>query len=148
MYYIIGAVVLVLVVAVGYAMRPKPAAPVTPVTPAAPTPTPGPISALGCERQYYNPKIGFTSYYLSVEGVDVKGASKIDCVISIEAGGKVIKTENVTSQVIQAPERNGVTFRCTTPELELEPKVPTTVNVALKDDLKASSSCSALFALP
>src|SRR5258706_3847854 len=85
-YYILGAVVLVAVVVAGYLLRSKSSSsvpsPVAEVVPTA-TPTPGPITGLACDTQYYNPVIGFSKYYLSVEGGDISKASKVDCAFTV-----------------------------------------------------------------
>ena len=65
-YYVLGIVVLIAVVAAGYMLRPKNTESST-GTPVAqqvvvPTPTPGPITKLACDVQYYNSKIGFPEY--------------------------------------------------------------------------------------
>jgi len=73
MYYILGVIVLIAVVAAGYFMRPKTTlpSPVVSQPTAAASPTPGPITRLGCDMQYYNPVLGFTKYFISVEGGDI-----------------------------------------------------------------------------
>ncbi len=153
LYYIIGAVVLVAVIGAGYLLRPKPAQPAKEQMGAAvstgPTPTLGPITKLGCDYQYYNPVIGFTKYYLSVEGSDVPGATKVDCTFTVSQENKVVATETVTSTDLTAKaERNGNVFKCTTQGIDLKPNVPTTVDVALVDDKDAKASCSAVFLMP
>lgn len=150
-YYILGAVILVAIIAAGYLLRPKvglsPNMP-TVTTPILPTPTPGPITALACEKRYYNPVIGFPKYYLSVEGVDLPNASKVDCDFTVMTGGKVVASESASSPLTAAPERNGGTFRCTTKQLALAPTVPTKVDFVIKDDLGKTASCSTQFTLP
>lgn len=152
-YYVLGFIVLVAVIVAGYLLMPKQSATTTtPVaqtenTPVA-TPTPGPITALSCDTQYYNPVIGFPKYYLSVEGGDVSPAAKVDCTFTVSAANKVVATETTSSPLTEKPQRGGSTFRCTTKALDLTPNVPTKVDVALKDDAKGTSSCSAIFLLP
>ncbi len=150
LYYVLGAVVLVVVIGAGYLLRPKPATTPAPSA-AAPAPPPvpkGPITRLACETQYYNPVIGFPKYYLSVEGVDVTGPTKVDCTMTVSQAGKQVTSEQTSSPVTDKPERNGKTFRCSTSSLDLKPQVPTTVDVALRDDQGAKASCSAVFLLP
>lgn len=149
LFYIIGGLLIVAVVAGGWFLRSKttttpPGAPVV----TAPTPTPGPITGLGCDNQYYNSKIGFAEYYLSVEGGDLSPAKEVDCIFTATSSGRIVAKVTVTSPLTDAPQRGGKTFRCTTRAIELEPDVPTVVDVALKDDLKKTSSCSATFLLP
>ena len=149
-YYILGFIVLIAVVVAGYLLRGKSTAPV-PTPPAgvlAPTPTPGPITGLACDMQYYNPVLGFAKYYLSAEGGDLSGAKKVDCTFTVSVDDKVVATETATSPLTDKPQRGGSTFRCTTPAIELTPNTPTVVDVVLKDDLKVSTTCSATFLFP
>ncbi len=151
MYYIIGAIALVVVVVAGYMLRPKPATlPATTSTPSAvePTPEQGQITKLACEKQFYNPVIGLGQYYLSVEGVDVKPATKVDCDFAISVAGKVVASESATSPLTDEPSRGGSTFRCGTSKLKLDKNVPTKVDVAIKDDNNASITCSKTYLLP
>ncbi|MBU1327327.1 hypothetical protein KKB64_02385 [Patescibacteria group bacterium] len=149
MSYVIGGVVLLAIVGGAYFFRQKPApanpAPQTITVVATPTPTLGPITGLACDTQYYNPVIGFNKYYLSVEGGDVSTAKTVDCVFAARIGDNVIATASISSPLTNQPQRGGSTFRCTTEALPMEPNMPTTVDVVLTDDLKASSSCSATF---
>lgn len=150
-YYVLGIVVLIAVVVAGYMLRPK-SGPITSPTPqdqpALPTPTPGPITRLACDVQYFNPKIGFPEYYLSVEGGDVSSASKVECTFTASVKDKVIATTKVSSPLTDKPQRGGSTFRCTTKAVALEPGVPSVVDVALKDDLGATATCSGAFTFP
>ena len=150
MYYVLGAIVLVAVIGAGYMLKPKTAAPATPEPAAAArvVPTPGPISRLACDTQYYNPVVGFNKYYLSVDGGDVTGATNVECTFTINQENRVVTTEKVNSSLAAKPERNGSVFKCTTPGIELKPTIPTRVDVALKDDQGAKATCSAVFALP
>lgn len=152
-YYVLGAVVLIAVVVAGYMLRPKTSMSPTSQAPnaqqpAAPTPTPGPITKLGCDMQYFNPKIGFPEYYLSVEGGDISKATKVDCTFTASESGKIVATSKVTSPLTDKPERGGSTFRCTTKAIELTPSTPAVVDVELKDDLGATASCSGPFVFP
>lgn len=150
-YYILGFVVLVAVVIAGYMLRGKtvPSLPPSPIAEVVvPTPTPGPITGLACDTQYYNPVIGFPQYYLSVEGGDLPKAKKVDCVFTVSVDDNVVAKETVSSPLTDMPQRGGGTFRCTTPAIDLAPNTPTVVDVVLKDDLKTSATCSATFLLP
>ncbi len=150
-YYVLGFVVLVGVVIAGYLLRSK-SSPVTPspIADSVPTatPTPGPITGLACDVQYYNPVIGFPKYYLSVEGGDVSKASKVDCTFTSSVDNKTVHTTKTSSPLTEKPQRGGSTFRCTTEGIDLKPNVPTVVDVVLKDDLKATATCSATFLFP
>lgn len=149
-YYILGFIVLIAVVVAGYLLRGKSSAPI-PTPPAgvfAPTPTPGPITGLACDMQYYNPVLGFPKYYLSAEGGDLSSAKKVDCTFTVSVDNKVVATQSVSSPLTDKPQRGGSTFRCTTAAIELTPNTPTVVDVILKDDLKASATCTATFLLP
>ncbi len=157
-YYIIGAVVLVAVIAVGYFLRPQqalsPSSGSTPTTAGAgeeatPTPTKEPITELGCETQYYNPVVGIPGkYYLSVEGVDVMAASSVTCTITAEVDDVVAATETIEATLVSVPERNGKTFKCTTQGLNLTPQVPTKVTAEIKNDLGETAACFRFFNLP
>lgn len=149
MTYVIGAILVVAVVAGAWYFRSKG----TQSTMAEPdvqpvaeiSPTPGPITTLGCDQQYYNPRVGFSEYYLSVEGGDVTEAKKVTCQITASVDGKIVNKATVSSPLTEAPERGGSTFRCTTRPLEMAANVPTIVDVLLTDDLDASATCSATF---
>jgi hypothetical protein len=151
MYYVLGAIVLVAVIAAGYLLRPKATTPgktgQQAGVPAA-VPTPGPISRLACDVQYYNPVLGFPKYFLSVEGGDVTGPSQVECTMTITQENRVVSTEKMTVPLTEKPDRGGNVFKCSSQALELRPTIPTKVDVSLKDDQGAKASCSAVFALP
>ncbi len=146
-YYLLGLIVLVAVVVAGYMLRPKTNSVTSPTAETAPA-TLGPITALACDDQYYNQMIGFPKYYLSVEGGDVSTAKKVDCTVTVTVNDKEVASEKMNSPLTEKPQRGGSTFRCTSKALELEPNVPTKVDVVLKDDLKATATCSSTFLLP
>lgn len=151
MTYVIGAVLVVAVVAGAWYFRSKgPTAMTEPTAPSAPvaTPTPGPITELGCDTQYFNQKIGFPEYYLSVEGGDISAAKSVTCDMTVKVNDKVVAKASGESPLSNAPQRGGQTFRCTTKAVELTPNVVTVVDVTLKDDLKKSASCSSTFTFP
>jgi hypothetical protein len=149
MTYVMGAVLVVAVVGGAWYFRSKGTKSTMveqpPQQEAMVSPTPGPISALGCDQQYYNPRNGFPEYYLSVEGGDVSSAKKVTCEFTASVDGKVVSKTTVSSPLTDAPARGGATFRCTTKPLELAANVPTVVDVKLTDDLNANASCSATF---
>ncbi len=152
-YYLLGAVVLALIVGGIYFLRPKSATSPTPTAnevrvPVEVTPTPGPITGLACERQWYNPVIGFTKYFLGVEGADLLTTKNVACSFSVSVGGKVIATTSAQSALTKAVGRGGGTFQCGSPSLELEPNVPTVVDVMLKNDTNQTASCTQTFVLP
>ena len=153
-YYVLGIVVLIAVVVAGYMLRPKTDTSMTAqptqqaMQPAAPTPTPGQITKLACDVQYYNSKIGFPEYYLSVEGGDVSNATSVDCTFTASVKGKQEATVAVVSPLTASPQRGGSTFRCTTKATALQPGVASVVDVALKDDLGATATCSGAFTFP
>lgn len=152
MMYVIGAVLVVAVIGGAWYFRSKsPSTPVVDQTqqqqPAA-TPTPGPITKLSCDTQYFNPKIGFPEYYLSVEGGDVSTAKTVSCEFTAKVNGNVVATASGVSPLSDAPQRGGATFRCTTKAVSLTPGVLTTVEVALTDDAGKTASCSAPFTFP
>jgi hypothetical protein len=150
-YYILGIVVLVAVIVAGYMLRPKTDTTVTPspgTQVAVPTPTPGPITRLACDIQYFNPKIGFPEYYLSVEGGDVSAAKTVECTFKVSVKGTEVASSVITSPLTDKPERGGGTFRCTTRGMSLAPNVPSMIDVALKDDVGATATCSGVFTFP
>lgn len=149
-YYLIGAAVLALIAGGVYFLRPKsttsPAGNV--VTPVEPSPTPGPITGLGCDRQWYNPVVGLPKYFLAVEGADLMSTKKVTCKFSVTMNNKVIATSSAQSGLTEAVSRGGGTFRCDSEDLELEPNVPIVVDVALKNDKNETASCTQTFVLP
>lgn len=151
-YYVLGVIVLIAIVVAGYFLRPKTAtnemAPTTSEQTAAPTPTPGQINGLACDYQYYNPRIGFAEYYLSVEGGDVSDAKTVDCTFEASQSGEIVATAEASSPLTEAPQRSGSTFRCTTKATAIPPRVVTSINVTLTDDKGESATCSAPFVFP
>lgn len=149
LYYVIGAIVLVLVIGVGYVLRTKPGTqPPQVVAVPTPTSTPGPITKLGCDMMYYNPVVGFSKYYLSAEGGDLTPAKKVNCEFTVTVAGKEVAKSSAEGPLSDAPQRGGMTFRCTTKGVEVTAGVPAVVDVVLKDDAKASASCSSTFLFP
>ena len=152
-YYLIGAVLLVLIAGGVYFLRPKSAVSPTPATnevmaPVEVSPTPGPITGLSCERQWYNPVVGFAKYFLGVEGADLMTTKKVMCNFSVSVGGKVVATTSAQSTLTESVSRGGGTFSCVSPSLELEPNVPTVVDLILTNDAKQTASCTQTFVLP
>lgn len=154
MYYVIGAVVLAAIAGGVYFLRPKTTnAPVqtgnevvTPIVEVSPTP--GPIVGLACERQWYNPVVGFPKYFIGVEGADLMTTKKVMCNFSVSVAGKVVATTSAQSSLTQDVARGGGIFRCDSPSLELEANVPTVVDVLLKNDSNQTASCTQTFVLP
>lgn len=153
MTYVIGAVLVLAVVAGAWYFRSK-----TPYTMsgsgdqgaivAQASPTPGPITALSCDNQYFNPKIGFNEYYLSAEGGDVNAATSVTCDFRVTVNDAVVASSTATSPLTGAPERSGQTYRCTTDAVALTPGVVSTVSVDVTDDLGVTETCSAEFTFP
>jgi hypothetical protein len=152
MTYVVGAVLLIAVVAGAWYFKSKgPTSMTTPTDQTQPvaTPTPGPITELGCDVQYINTKIGFPEYYLSVEGGDVSTAKSVTCDFTVKTeDNKVLGKASAEGELTANATRGGSTFRCTTKAVALTPNVLTTVEVSLKDDLKKTASCSAPFTFP
>jgi len=150
LYYVVGAVIVIAIAAGAYLLRPKaaPEAPATqnPVT--QPVVSTGPITQLACTNQYYNPVVGFPKFYLSTDGVDIGPAKKVDCTFTVSVAGKTVATASATSDITDVPERGGGTFKCTTKALELEKKIPTKVDVEIKDDQGATVGCNRSFSFP
>lgn len=152
MTYVISAVLILVVLGGAWYFRSK-SAPQSSLVPTAQTepvatPTPGPITKLDCDKQYFNQKIAFNEYYLSVEGGDISSAKNVTCEFTAKVKDKVIAKATAEGPLSAAPQRNGSTFRCTTKALEIQPNVATTIEVKLTDDLKASSTCSADYLFP
>jgi len=151
-YYILGAVVLVLIVGGVYFLRPKsagsPPATNEVMAPVEVSPTPGPITGLACERQWYNPVVGFAKYFLGVEGADLMTTKKVMCGFTVSVSGKVVATTSAQSALTESVSRGGGTFSCVSPSLELEPNVPTVVDLILTNDAKQTASCTQTFVLP
>lgn len=143
--YIIGALVVVaaIIAAVMFWPKPKPVPAPTAsqpeVTPAEPTT----ITKFACERQWFNPKLGYQQYYLSSEGVDVVAPASAECTITVLQGDKTLKTEKLPATMIPAPERNGTLIRCTTKALDLPKGTPLTMRSSITNDLGVTASCSA-----
>lgn len=153
MTYIIGAVLVVAVIGGAWYFRSKNASsqvtePTSGTSVAAVSPTPGPISGLSCDKPYFNPKNGYSEYYLSVEGGDVSAAKTVSCDFTALVNGKTVASVSAESPLTEAPARGGSTFRCTTDSVKLAPSVPTVVNIALRDDLDKTSTCTATFTFP
>jgi len=157
MYYVIGAVVLVAVLVAGYFLRPKPqqqqqatgGAQQQQIALPAPTTTPGPITGLACENQYYNPVVAIPGqYFLSVEGADLATATSETCEFTVMVKNNVVATLSKEATPEANATRGGSTFRCTTDKLTLERNVPTKVDVAIKNNEGKSVTCSRTFLLP
>ena len=152
MTYVIGAVLVIAVIggALYFRSNKNTAPTVEPVTQATPmiSPTPGPITGLICDKQYYNQKIGFSQYYLSVEGGDLVEAKTVTCDFTAKVKGAVVATATGESPLSDAPQRGGSTFRCTTKATDITPNVATAIDVVLKDDLGKISTCTATFTFP
>ena len=151
MTYIIGAVLVLAVIAGAWYFRSKsPTAMTEPLAPEVTevTPTPGPITKLACDQQYFNPKVAFPEYYLSIEGGDVSTAKNVSCEFTAYVNDKKVATATAESPLTAAPERGGSTFRCTTEGVKLAPDVATVIDVSLQDDLGETSTCAATFTFP
>lgn len=152
MTYVVGAVLVIAVIAGAWYFRSKgsKSSLIEPLgqPSAVATPTPGPITGLGCDQQYYNPRIGFNEYYLSAAGGDVSDAERVTCTFTASVDGKVVATSTAQGPLSDAPQRGGKTFICTSKAVALEPNALTVIDVQLTDDLKATSSCSATFSFP
>lgn len=154
-YYILGGVVLVAAVAGFFLLKPKTPAMTEPAAqqaaqPAVPaiSPTPAPITEFACVQQYYNPKVGFTEYYLSAEGVDKTASGTVTCDYEITVKDVVVKNASVTAEMQPAPERGGGTFRCITEPLALTKGIPTDVKVTMKNASNQTTECTQTFVLP
>lgn len=153
-YYVIGVVAVISIITGAFFLWPKaptdtsnPTSPVVNQEPSGPTPTPGPITGLACEKQYFNPVVGFPKYFFSVEGTSLASSNRVDCTFTVSVGGRTTATQTITGPLRDASERGGNTFRCVTREIEIQKTLPTKVEVLLKDDAGATASCSADYLL-
>jgi hypothetical protein len=142
-YYVLGGVVLVAAIAGFFLLRPKTAQLTTPTVPAAPVvePTPGPITKIDCNKIYYNQKIGFSQYYVSLEGVDTVTTGQVSCDFTFSVKDKTVATANVISNLNEEPSRGGATFRCNTAAVELARGIPTHIEVKVLDPNKQPLTC-------
>jgi hypothetical protein len=151
-YYVLGGVVLVAAIAGFFLLRPKTpgADTTTPVATTVPVaePTPGPITKMDCGKMYYNQKIGFQQFYISLEGVDTVTTGTVNCDYSITVKNNVVATTNATSGLSEEPSRGGSTFRCNSPAVELAKGVPTHVEIKVTDPNKQSVTCKQDFLFP
>lgn len=155
MTYILGAVVVVAVIAGAWYFRSKSAntsettmEPTSNAPVAAVTPTPGPIKALACDQMYFNPRVGYSEYYLSADGGDFSTAKSVSCSFTASVNKQVVGTAQAESALMAAPARNGSTFHCSTNAVKLTPNVKTIVEVKLTDDENRSATCTANFTFP
>lgn len=155
MTYILGGVLVVAVIAGAWYFRSKSAAPAPSVTEptnttpmAAVTPTPGPIKKLACDQQYFNPRVGYTEYYLTADGGDLSDANSVTCSFKATVNKQVVATGTAESSLTANPTRGGSTFHCTTEAIKLQPNVKTFVDVTLTDDMNRSATCTANFTFP
>lgn len=153
MTYVVSAVLVLVVLGGAWYFRSKSALTQKAMVPAeqtqpVATPTPGPITKLACDNQYFNQKVAFNEYYLSAEGGDVSDAKKVSCEFTIKVKDKAIGKATAEGPLSAAPQRGGSIFRCTSKAVAIEPNVVTTVEVKLTDDLKTTSTCSADFTFP
>jgi hypothetical protein len=143
--YVIGAIVVVAVIIAAILLWPKPKTEVaTPQTtaPATQQAVQKPnFTKLVCERQWYNPVIGFPKYYLSAEGGDINSVNATECVFTVTNGDKVVATERANAVFTPAPERGGSTFRCTTKALELPKTAGMTLSIVVKNDQNQQATC-------
>jgi hypothetical protein len=151
-YYVLGGVVLVAAVAGFFLLKPKTNTvdTTTPTAVSAPAVvvTPGPITKLACEKQYYNPVNGFPRYFLSVEAVDTLTTGTENCTFTISVKDKVIDTVTSTAELSESTSRGGGTFRCTTKAVEIAKGVTTKVEVKLENPDKKTATCSQNFIFP
>ena len=142
--YIIGAVIVVAVIIAGVLLWPKPksttqTATTTPVVEEKAT-----ITKLACEKQWYNPVIGFARYYLSAEGAALNTTKGITCTFTVTANadGKVLATEDMPAVLRAADERGGQAFQSTTKAIDLTKGAAVTLKTMIKDDQGETASCT------
>ncbi len=140
--YIIGAVIVVAMIIAGVLLWPKPKPVPTTTTPVVEEKAM--ISKLSCDKQWFNPMIGFSKYYLSAEGATLLTSKGIICTFTVTANadGKVLATEDVPGVLSPANERGGQKYQCTSKAIEIA-KVAATMKTTVKDDQGATASCAA-----
>lgn len=143
--YIIGAVIVVAIIIAGVLLWPKPkqTTGTTSTTPVVEEKTM--ITKLSCDKQWFNPMIGFPKYYLSAEGSALLTTKGVTCTFTItsNADGKVLATEDMPAVLRPSDERGGQLFQCTTKAVELIKGASVTMKTAIKDDQGATASCAA-----
>jgi hypothetical protein len=149
-YYVLGGVVLVAAIAGFFLLRPKNAPVTSPTAVSVPVvePTPGPITKYDCGKMYYNQKIGFQQYYVSLEGVDTVTTGNVDCAFTFSVKEKTVATTTASSGLNEEPSRGGATFRCNTQAVELARGIPTHVEVKVSDPNKQNVICKSDFIFP
>lgn len=142
--YIVGAIVVIAVIVAGILLWPKTKKETTTPQATEQTVETKPMfSKLTCEKQWYNPVIGYPKYYLSADGGDVDPAKTVECSFSVIQGEKTVLTEKVPVTVKASPERGGNTFQCTTKALEGIPSnVPLKLVTTVTDDIGKTASCT------
>ncbi len=103
------------------------------------------ITKLSCDKQWYNPMIGFPKYYLSAEGSALLTTKEVTCTFTVtsNADGKVLATQEAQAVLQPANERGGQTYECTTKAVELIKGANVTMKTMVTDDQGASASCAA-----
>jgi hypothetical protein len=142
--YIIGAVIVVAIIIAGVLLWPKPKpATTTTTTPVVEEKTM--ITKLSCDKQWYNPMIGFPKYYLSAEGSALQTSKGVTCMFTVTANadGRILTTESIPGVLRPAEERGGQIFQCVTKAIELVKGEKVTMTTLVKDDQGASASCAA-----
>lgn len=139
--YIIGAVIVVAIIIAGVLLWPKPKSASKTTTPVVEEKTM--ITKLSCDKQWFNPMIGFPKYYLSAEGSALLTSKAATCTFTITANtdGKVLAKEDMPAILRAADERGGQTFQCTTKAMELIKGAAVTMKTSVKDDQGATASC-------
>ena len=144
--YIIGAIIVVAIIIAGVLLWPKPKTTVqneATTTPIVEEKTM--IQKLSCDKQWYNPMIGFPKYYLSAEGSALLTTKSVTCTFTVTANadGTVLATTEANAVLKQADERGGQTYQCTTKAVELVQGAAVTMKTMVTDDQGASASCTA-----
>ena len=144
--YIVGAIIVIAVVVAGFLMwpkAPKKAETMTPTSTEQTVETKPMFTKLSCDKQWYNPVIGFPKYYLSADGGDVNPAKNVECSFAVIQGDKTVLTEKVPVALKDAPERGGSSYQCTTKALEGIPSnVPLKLVTTVTDDVGKTASCT------
>jgi len=143
--YIIGAIIVVAIIIVGVLLWPKPKATVQNETTTPIVEEKAMIQKLSCDKQWYNPMIGFPKYYLSAEGSALLTTKSVTCTFTVTANsdGAILATTEADAVLKPADERGGQTYECTTKAIELVKGAAVTMKTMVTDDQGASASCTA-----
>jgi len=142
--YIIGAIVVVAVIVAGVILWPKKAAaPKEAATPVVEQKKM--ITKLTCDKQWYNPKVGFNQFYLSAQGTALSSAKSVECTYTFTGitDKKVLLVEKLAATLSDTPDQGGQTYTCITKAVDVPRGIPVTMLTSVTDDIGGTASCTA-----